>query len=271
MARFVLRGSILRKILAVASCVLVCACLRTSVALAQHGGGHFSSGGLGASHVSAPPSSHPKISRPRVSAGPPLAGAGSRNFRVRPLPIRPSPPVFPIYGYPFFFGSPFLWLGGFNSFWWQICDPFWGWGFGCNTLPFYGYGFGNYVPFYSPGGQGTPTYEYPLYPYGEEGRELPQLYLKDGTVYKVTDYWLVDGQIHFTTLEEDGTKSVEHVIDFNELDLQRTIDVNTQQGFRFVLRNEPLEQYLQDHPDPAPPVGPPPRTAPPAPLPSQKP
>jgi hypothetical protein len=69
----------------------------------------------------------------------------------------------------------------------------------------------------------------------------------------VTDYWLVDGRIHFTILEEGGTKSVEHVVPFNELDLQRTIDVNTQRGFRFVLRNESLEQYLWDHPDSSPP------------------
>ncbi|HXZ34252.1 MAG TPA: hypothetical protein VEH30_18410 [Terriglobales bacterium] len=67
-------------------------------------------------------------------------------------------------------------------------------------------------------------------------------YLKDGTVYNVTDYCLVDGQIHFTMLEEGGTKSVEHVIGFDELDLQKTIDVATQRGFRFVLRNEPLKQ-----------------------------
>jgi hypothetical protein len=94
---------------------------------------------------------------------------------------------------------------------------------------------------------------------GEETRELPQLYLKDGTVYRVTDYWLVNGQIHFTTLEEGGTKSVEHVIPFEDLDLQQTIDVNTQRGFRFVLRNAPLEQYLRNRNEGNPPA----ETAPP--------
>jgi hypothetical protein len=81
------------------------------------------------------------------------------------------------------------------------------------------------------------------------GHELPQLYLKDGTVYNVIDYWLVDGEIHFTMLDESGTKSVEHVIDLDELDLQQTIDAATQRGFRFMLRNEPMEQYLQHHSD----------------------
>jgi hypothetical protein len=45
---------------------------------------------------------------------------------------------------------------------------------------------------------------------------------------------------------------VEHVRDFDALDLQTTIDVNTERGFRFTLRNEPLEQYLRNHPDASP-------------------
>jgi hypothetical protein len=43
------------------------------------------------------------------------------------------------------------------------------------------------------------------------------------------------------TGEESGTKPVEHVIGFDELDLQRTVDVNTQRGFGFVLRSEPTK------------------------------
>jgi hypothetical protein len=251
MARFVLRGSILKKILIVVSCMLGSACVQTPVALAQHGGGHIGGGGA---HVFAPPSPHAAISRPRVSAAPPVAAFGTHSFRFRPRHINPLPPVFPVYGYPFFFGGPFFGYGlgwGFNSFWWPTCGPYWGWQFGCNALPFYEYGPGNYGY--------PPTYEYPLYPYREEGRDLPQLYLKDGTVYNVTDYWLVDGQIHFTMLEEGGTKSVEYVIGFDELDLQKTIDVATKRGFRFVLRNEPVDQYLRDRPDLTPPVAPPPK------------
>jgi hypothetical protein len=76
--------------------------------------------------------------------------------------------------------------------------------------------------------------------------DRPRLYLRNGTIYSVTDYWLFNGQIHFTTLEEGGTKSVEQVIPFEDLDLQQTIDVNTRRGFRFVLRNAPIEHYLRD-------------------------
>jgi hypothetical protein len=80
-----------------------------------------------------------------------------------------------------------------------------------------------------------------------------ELFFKDGTVFDVTDYWLAEGQIHFMMPDEHGAKTVEHVRDFDTLDLQTTIDVNTERGFKFTLRNQPLEQYLRDHPDPSPP------------------
>ena len=260
MARFVLRGSILKKIL-IASCMLGSACVQTPVALAQHGGGHMSGGGhfasggrVGATHLVAPRTSHATIWRPRASAGPPLAGAGTRTFRFQQRPIY-------VLRRPVFFGPPFYRFGfglGFNSFWWPTCGPFWGWEFNCYGLPFYGYGYG-YGNYYPRAGVRVSVYEYPVYQYSGAGRELPQLYLKDGTVYNVIDYWLVDSQIHFTMLDESGTKSVEHVIDLDELDLQQTIDVAAQRGFRFLLRNEPMEQYLQHHPNLTPPVPPPPK------------
>jgi hypothetical protein len=101
--------------------------------------------------------------------------------------------------------------------------------------------------------------ETPAYVYGEERPDLPQLFLKDGTILNVSDYWLVDDQLHFTMSEENGTTPAEHVIPFDLLDLQKTVDANAWRGFRFVLRNEPFEQYLHDHPEGAPPVVTPPR------------
>lgn len=203
----------------------------------------------------------------------------SATFPRRPrLPVRPFFPIVSSPGFGFF-GSPFFGLGlgfGFNSIWWPSCGPFWGWGYGCNALPYYDYGLGYYGS-YGPGNlenqvesepgpqvYGNPSATSPIYVFGEEARELVQLYLKDGTLYNVTDYWLVNDQLHFTALEEGGTKSVEHAIDFDQLDLQKTIDLNTQRGFRFVLRNEPLEQYLQDHPDNS--ADPPPQMGPAGPL-----
>ena len=277
MARFVLRGSILRKILLAASGVLGCACLHAPVALAQHGGGGHGGGGhFGGGHVgggarmSAPhgsaPAGHGAVSGFRGSAVTlPRARFNAGSFRFRPHPIhpRPFPPrPFPIFGFPVFFGAPFFFGGAFNSFWWPSCGPFWG--PGCSFSPFYGYGgygygydIGNDWPTYGLGAQGTaPGFVYPSFLSGRGARDLVELFFKDGTVFDVTDYWLVDGQIHFMTVfattDESGAKSVEHVRDFDALDLQTTVDVNTGRGFRFTLRNEPLEQYLRNHRDESP-------------------
>jgi hypothetical protein len=123
-------------------------------------------------------------------------------------------------------------------------------------LPFYdygyGYGFENYVT--------LQPYEVPAYLYASEERELVWLYLKDGTVYGVSDYWFVNGQVHFIAVEEGGAKSVEQTIPFGDLDVQKTVDVNARRGFRVVMRDEPIEQYMHDHPDLTPPLlEPPPR------------
>jgi hypothetical protein len=67
----------------------------------------------------------------------------------------------------------------------------------------------------------------------------------------VTDYWLVDGKLHFTTASVYTGKQTETIIDIGELDLQRSVDVNTERGFRFVLRPAPIEEYLRNEGAPA--------------------
>ena len=123
-------------------------------------------------------------------------------------------------------------------------------GYYCNGLPFYGYGngFENYVTLQP---YQAPAYT-PIYTYGE--RELVWLYLKDGTAYGVSDYWFVNGQVHFIPVDEAGEKSIEQTIPLGDLDTQKTIAVNGRRGFRVVMRDEPMEQYLHDHPDLAPPL-----------------
>jgi hypothetical protein len=103
----------------------------------------------------------------------------------------------------------------------------------------------------------TQVTETPVYIYGGERQDFPQLFLQDGTVLNVTDYWVVDGQLHFKLIETIGQNPVEHSVPFEELDLQKTVDANTARGFRFVLRNAPVEQYLHDHPEGPPPALPP--------------
>jgi hypothetical protein len=189
-----------------------------------------------------------------------IRGTPSPVLPRRPIYPRPVYPVFggPIYGFGPGFGFGWGWGAGWGLGWganpWSDC-----WSFGCNPYPYFNYGYGDdgyYGNGYGPGyleGQiesqqnGPAFYENdsePAIVYSGKERQLVELYFKDGAMYDVTDYWLVgDDELHFTTVDAQGNQS-EHVVGFNQLDLQRTIDVNTDRGFRFVLRNQPIQEYL---------------------------
>lgn len=87
----------------------------------------------------------------------------------------------------------------------------------------------------------SPNYVY----VGSDSPARPQLVFKDGTTYTVSDYWRADDQLHFVTVEEGGTKSVPHSVAFDSLDVQKTKDAAAAQGFHFVIRNEPIQQWLE--------------------------
>lgn len=197
--------------------------------------------------IQSPPLRAPAISSPIYSPlrNTPIPSLGSAVVLPprRPIrPIRPFPPVILIYTYPFPFGG--YWP--FNLCWWSDCDLLRPWA--VNTFSVSSPGPINYV---------SPIYETPVYVYGSEREDLPQLYMNDGTILNVNDYWVIDDQLHFTIVEQTGAKPVEHSISFEELDLQKTIDANTSRGFRFVLRNQPFEQSVRDHPQGPPEFAPP--------------
>lgn len=163
-------------------------------------------------------------------------GSHSAAFAQRGRVIAPRAPIYhprPVFLYPRarFFGfyrAPFysFRLGsGLAGIWWPQCGEMWT--YGCN-MP-------------------IAVYE-PVFLYGGP-IQRPDLILKDGTTYTVTDYWLVDNVLHFKTVEQGGTMSQEHTIPFDQLDLQKTVDWDSQRGFRFVLRKEPMQQYFKDHPE----------------------
>lgn len=206
----------------------LCSGVQAPVASAQHHGPM--GGGVGV-----------YVPRPWISGAPRVAAirSGAWLYHGRPFgPLR-FRPVFPVYGSPFYFG-PYSWIWG-------------SWGYdGCwlaNYYPCGGWAYGYSGPFYAYAPVPAPVYQY----YGGARPDFPQLFLKDGTVYTVSDYWLVDDQLHFTTKEPGRKGSAEHVIDLNQLDVETTIDENTSQGFRFVMRHEPLQQYVRDYPDQVPP------------------
>jgi len=238
----VVRGSISQSVIFV-SCVIG-AMVFAPLASAQHPAARPAGPGA---RMAPPPIMHTPVYRAPVSASPalraPIYAPHFATWRgdaivVRPprRPIRPFPPVFILYTYPFGLEPAF---SRYDSCWWEGCDFLWTLSY--SSIPFY-----EYAPPSSPPNHVAP-YEPPVY--GEEGEDLPELYLKDGSVLSVTDYWVADEQLHFTMIETEGAKPVEHTLPFEALDLQKTIDVNTRRGFHFMLRNEPFEQYVRDHPD----------------------
>jgi hypothetical protein len=60
------------------------------------------------------------------------------------------------------------------------------------------------------------------------------LYLKDGSSYAVTDYWLENGKLHYV-----ASYGGENAIDEGALDLQKTVNENAGRGMTFTLRPGP--------------------------------
>ena len=255
MARMSRFGIPLRSILILGTAAAVLVALEACPATAQRP----------AARVAAPPHAPitapghvapPRVTPPPVFHAPAFAprpisprGEPSFGFRAGPLFFRDRHRF--IFVEPFFFGAEF-WL---QSYWLTNCGAMLTWESGCYGLPTYPESYAtNFVP---------QTYEVPVYIYGSERHDEVQLLMKDGTIYNVTDYWFVNGQIHFTLLQElpdGGYKNVERIVDEDELDLPATLDVNTRRGFRMVKRNEPWRKYLHGHPDDTPPALAPPQT-----------
>jgi hypothetical protein len=66
------------------------------------------------------------------------------------------------------------------------------------------------------------------------------LYLKDGSSYAVTDYWLENGKLHYV-----ASYGGENAIDESALDLQKTVNENAAQGLTFTLRPAPENAPVQ--------------------------
>lgn len=254
MARTSLFAIPLRSILILATVAAVFAALEACPATAQRPAGRV------AAPPRAPVAGH--VAVPRV---PPAPVFHAPTFTPRPGNARREPefafrtgPFFFPHRHHFFLAEPFFGFGAqfwLQPYWLTNCGAVLTWESGCYGLPAYP---GSYGPYLVP-----QIYEVPVYVYSSERDGEVQLLMKDGAIYNVTDYWFVNGQIHFTLLQElpdGGYKSAERVVGEDELDLPATVDVNTRRGFRMVKRDEPWRKYLQDHPDDTPPALAPPQT-----------
>jgi|GEM_PF-3187164 len=222
----------------------------------------------------------------RAPAASPFATSANR---VRPRPPHIIHPPFgagPGYFYPGFGFYPFFGFGlGFGP-----CDPFdpfdfgCGYGYGYGYSPGYGYGFsGGYYPPSDYGNvEGAPQDDAPYGPYAPQNMTGPDssdvnssndsnesasgsigasnvtmIYLKDGTTFSVTDYWLAGNKLHYVT--ENG---VEQTIDADQIDLQLTTDQNASRGVSVTLKPAPANAA----PPSAAPASPAPANAPPQPA-----
>jgi hypothetical protein len=167
----------------------------------------------------------------------------------------PHPPF--LGGFGFFgsgFGAPFFGLDLFSD-----CVPFWDGTLplNCDTFGYWnGYGAGlgfGYDQDYDTGGQGQPddqqgpdqsqdwdsnVYEAPpaasTTAQTNPAAPLSVLWLKNGTSYAVTDYWLAGEKLHYVT-----SYGGENAIGIDQLDLQKTVDANADRGLAFILRPAP--------------------------------
>jgi hypothetical protein len=57
------------------------------------------------------------------------------------------------------------------------------------------------------------------------------LQLRDGSMYGLEDYWVEDGQLHYTT-----TYGGQDSIGLDRIDLEKTVQLNAERGIQFVLR-----------------------------------
>jgi hypothetical protein len=164
------------------------------------------------------------------------------------------------------FGFGFGWgLGGWGwpGLGFGLWDPFWfdsWWGY---TPPPYGY-YG-YPPAYPDSGYYTPDDNYNgappddngpqaynqsydfngnwVTPNGPSPAQVPNaqafsvpilIYMKNGSLLSVRDYWMVDGELHYVTMS--GT---EKTADLEAVDLPRTNTENAKSGVKFIFKSEP--------------------------------
>jgi hypothetical protein len=80
---------------------------------------------------------------------------------------------------------------------------------------------------------------------GSETQPVVNLVLKDGTVFGVTSYWLVNDRLFYIT-----TYKIQSSIPMDDLDLQKTVDMNYKRGVAFTLTPQPPDREPQQNPQP---------------------
>jgi hypothetical protein len=180
-------------------------------------------------------------------------------------------------GFGFGFGGwGFGWagLGFWDPFWF---DPWWGPG------PAYGYGYYGYPNsnvygdpnsgYYAPDDNSTPPPEQDnqydqenlngnwVTPNGPSPALAPNsgnlavpvlIYMKNGSVLTVRDYWMIDGELHYILMS-----GVQRTVNLELVDLPRTNTENARSGVKFIFKSEPsITAPAQPDAEPGSPNGP---------------
>ncbi|MGH9828285.1 MAG: hypothetical protein ACREDR_34100, partial [Blastocatellia bacterium] len=165
----------------------------------------------------------------------------------------------PVEFSPFGFGA-----FGFNSFGFGGFGPFGG---GWNSWGYAPYGsnllyqpptenlpatFGDYLPntnyapsySYEPEPLPVPEEQPPSANVSTATQPIVDLVLKDGTVFGVTSYWLLNDRLYYIT-----TYQIQSSIPIDQLDLQKTVDMNWKRGVAFTITPQPPAQKPQPNPE----------------------
>lgn len=178
------------------------------------------------------------------------------------------------FGFGFGFGFGWGWGGWWGPWWnpwwgpWGFWGPAWAWDPGWwGPSPYsyppaaYDYNYDRPIPGYTDDSSANPSSSYESVPdlegspntnpeTGNVAASTPTvlLYLKDGTTFAASDYWVADGKLHYYV-----NYSGESSLDMSDLDLQRTVDENAKRGVRFTLKPGPARK--ESAPATAPPPG----------------
>ena len=66
-------------------------------------------------------------------------------------------------------------------------------------------------------------------------QRITLLQLRDGSMYGLTDYWVKDGELHYTT-----TYGAQNTLPFERIDFEKTVQLNADRGVPFVLRSQSM-------------------------------
>jgi hypothetical protein len=170
---------------------------------------------------------------------------------------------------------------GWDPFW---ADPWWSWSgyYGYPTNNYYIYNYpssDNYAPednsaapppennqYEDSSDQGAPDGNW-VTPNGPNPSAAPNsssltvpvlIYMKNGSVLTVRDYWMIDGDLHYILMS-----GVQKTVDLDQVDLARSNSENAKSGVRFIFKSEPSAPPRDEapappatQPDSAPGVGP---------------